>query len=96
MATYRDLARRVERLARQRGHISPARLSEEVDEIRHIAHIVHSSRVEGLAVTLQSALSLTGMASMVLFYLDLIAEAIGMEIGQRAAAQPSAAPPPRG
>lgn len=71
-----DLMRRVDGLAAQRGHLSVPRLQDEVDQIRHIARAFHLDRVEGLAATLASALSLHGLGPVVLSYLDLMREAI--------------------
>lgn len=76
LAIYADLLTRVDGLAGQRGHISISRLRDEVDQIRHVARAFHIDSVEGLASTLQSALSLQSMGPVVLSYLDLIRDAI--------------------
>lgn len=80
LAILADLLRRVDGLAGQRGHLSVARLRDEVDQIRHVARAFHIDSVEGLAGTLQSALSLQGMGPVVLSYLDLMRDAIGAEM----------------
>ncbi|HAF41706.1 MAG TPA: hypothetical protein DCG90_08070 [Sphingobium sp.] len=79
-AILTDLLRRVDALAGQRGHLSLMRLHDEVDQIRHIARAFHLDTVEGLAGTLESALSLHGLGPVVLSYLDLLREAIGAEM----------------
>lgn len=82
MAICADLLARVDGLAGQRGHVSVARLRDEVDQIRHIARAFRIDAVEGLAGTLQSALSLQGMGPVILSYLDLMREAIAAEMRQ--------------
>ena len=57
--------------------MSALRLHDEVDQIRHIARAFHLDEVEGLAGTLESALSLHGLGPVVLSYLDRMREAIG-------------------
>lgn len=76
LAILADLLRRVDGLAGQRGHLSVPRLHDEVDQIRHIARAFHLDRLEGLTGTLQSALSLHGLGSVVLSYLDLMRDSI--------------------
>lgn len=76
MAVLADLLGRVDGLAGQRGHLSAPRLHDEIDRIRHVARAFHLDTVEGLASTLQSALSLQGMGPVVLCYLDLMRDAI--------------------
>lgn len=76
LAIFSDLLRRVDGLAGQRGHLTVARLRDEVDQIRHVARAFHIDKVEGLAGTLQSALSLQGTGPVVLSYLDLMRDAI--------------------
>ena len=71
-----DLLRRVDALAAQRGHVSVPRLHDEVDQIRHIAHAFRVDSVGDLAATLQSVLSLDGLDSVVLSYLDRMRDAI--------------------
>ena len=83
-----DLLRRVDGLASQRGHLSVARIHDEVDQIRHIARAFHLDSVEGFAGTLESALSLHGLGPVVLSYLDLMRDAISADIN--AAATPTA------
>lgn len=78
-AILADLTRRVDGVADQRGHISAARVQDEVDQIRHIARIAGFDRIEGLAGTLETALSLHGLAPVMLSYLDLLRDAIGDE-----------------
>lgn len=80
LAILSDLLARVDGLAGQRGHVSLARLRDEVDQIRHVARAYHIDTVEGLAGTLQSALSLQGMGSVVLSYLDLMRDAIAAQL----------------
>lgn len=80
LAILADLLRRVDGLAGQRGHLTVARIRDEVDQIRHVARAFHIDSVEGLAGTLQSALSLQGMGPVVLSYLDLMRDAIASEI----------------
>ncbi|NWK95008.1 hypothetical protein DM806_04840 [Sphingobium lactosutens] len=93
-AILTDLLRRVDGLAGQRGHVSVLRLHDEVDQIRHIARAFHLDQVEGLAGTLESALSLHGLGPVVLSYLDLLREAIGAEmpVGPIATLMPRAVP----
>lgn len=79
-AILADLMRRVDGLAGQRGHLSVARLHDEVDQIRHIARAFRLDAVEGLAGTLESALSLHGLGPVVLSYLDLMRDAIAMDM----------------
>ncbi|ETI65564.1 hypothetical protein C100_01385 [Sphingobium sp. C100] len=86
-AILSDLLRRVDGLAGERGHVSVLRLHDEVDQIRHVARAFHLDEVEGLAGTLESALSLHGLGPVVLTYLDLLRQAIGMEM------RPSMMPP---
>ncbi len=86
-AILSDLLRRVDGLAGERGHVSVLRLHDEVDQIRHVARAFHLDEVEGLAGTLVSALSLHGLGPVVLTYLDLLRQAIGMEM------RPSMMPP---
>ena len=80
LAILADLLRRVDGLAGQRGHITQARLRDEVDQIRHVARAYHLDSVEGLAGTLQSALSLQGMGPVIMSYLDLMRDAIASEM----------------
>lgn len=80
LAILADLLRRVDGLAGQRGHMTLVRLRDEVDQIRHVARAFHIDSVEGLAGTLQSALSLQGMGPVVLSYLDLMRDAIAAEM----------------
>ncbi|MGE4321401.1 MAG: hypothetical protein AB7E60_00050 [Sphingobium sp.] len=76
LATLTDLLRRIDGLASQRGHLSGPRLNDEVDQIRHIARTANIGGVEGLALTLQSALSLHGQAPVILSYLDRMRDVI--------------------
>lgn len=80
LAILTDLMRRVDGLANQRGHLSVARLQDEVDQIRHIARAFRLDMVERLASTLESALSLHGLGPVVLSYLDLMRDAIATEM----------------
>ena len=75
-----DLLRRVDGLAGERGHVSVARLRDEIDQIRHIARAFHLDTVECLASTLESALSLQGAGPVVMSYLDLLRDAIAAEM----------------
>jgi hypothetical protein len=99
LAILADLLRRVDGLAGQRGHVSLERLRDEVDHIRHVARAYQIDSVEGLAGTLQSALSLQGMGPVVLCYLDLMRDAIAAEMPEAQvipmpiAAQPIAGTP---
>lgn len=79
LAILADLMRRVDGIASERGHESVVRLHDEVDQIRHIARAFHLDEVEGLAGTLESALSLHGLGPVVLSYLDLMRDAIATE-----------------
>jgi len=79
LAILADLLRRVDGLAGERGHLSVARLRDEIDQIRHLSRAYHIDSVESLACTLQSALSLQGMGPVVLSYLDLMRDAIAAE-----------------
>lgn len=56
------------------------RLRDEIDRIRHVARAFHIDSVEGLASTLQSALSLQGAGPVVMSYLDLMRDAIAAEM----------------
>ena len=80
LAILADLMRRVDGLANQRGHVSVTRLQDELDQIRHIARAFRLDTVEGLAATLESALSLHGLGPIVLSYLDLIRDAIAQDM----------------
>jgi hypothetical protein len=80
LAILTDLMRRVDGLAGQRGHLSVARLQDEVDQIRHIARAFGLDAVEGLAATLGSAISLHGLGPVVLSYLDLMRDAIAEDM----------------
>lgn len=80
LAILADLMRRVDGLANQRGHLSVPRLHDEVDQIRHIARAFRLDTVEGLAGTLESALSLHGLGPIVLSYLDLMRDAIAQDM----------------
>ncbi len=75
-----DLMQRVDGLAGQPGHLSALRFHDEVDRIRHTARAFHIDSVEGLAGTLESALSLHGLGPVVLSYLDLLRAAIAAEM----------------
>ncbi|BAV65191.1 hypothetical protein SCLO_1021510 [Sphingobium cloacae] len=79
-AILSDLLRRVDGVAGQRGHLSAPRFHDEVDQIRHIARAFHIDTVEGLAGTLESALSLHGLGPVVLSYLDFLRDAILAEM----------------
>lgn len=76
LAILADLLGRVDDLAAQRGHVPVFRLRDEIDRIRHVARAFHIDSVEGLAGTLQSALSLQGTGPVVMSYLDLMRDAI--------------------
>ena len=80
LAILADMLRRVDGLAGQRGQVSLLRMSDEVDQIRHVARAYHIDSVEGLADTLQSALSLQGTGPVILSYLDLMRDAIAAEM----------------
>ena len=80
LAILADMLRRVDGLAGQRSQVSLLRMSDEVDQIRHVARAYHIDSVEGLADTLQSALSLQGTGPVILSYLDLMRDAIATEI----------------
>lgn len=80
LAILTDLLRRVDGIAGEGGHLSVPRLRDEVDQIRHVARAFHIDSVEGLAGTLQSALSLQGTGPVVLCYLDLIRDAIAAKM----------------
>ncbi|MGW8201170.1 hypothetical protein ACWGM0_01305 [Sphingomonas bisphenolicum] len=80
LAILADLMRRVDGLANQRGHLSVPRLHDELDQIRHIARAFRLDAVEGLAGTLESALSLHGLGPIVLSYLDLMRDAIAQDM----------------
>ncbi|WP_088183445.1 hypothetical protein [Sphingobium sp. Z007] len=80
LAILADLMRRVDGLANQRGHLSVPRLHDELDQIRHIARAFRLDTVEGLASTLESALSLHGLGPIVLSYLDLMRDAIAQDM----------------
>ncbi|MBB6191034.1 hypothetical protein FHS51_001254 [Sphingobium wenxiniae] len=88
-----DLLGRVDGLAGQRGHLSVPRFQDEVDHIRHIARAFHIDTVEGLAGTLESALSLHGLGPVVLSYLDFLRDAIAAEMPTAAILSPAAAAP---
>lgn len=76
LAILADLLRRVDGIAGERGHLSPPRLQDEVDSIRHIARAYRLHGVEQIAGTLQSTLSLHGQGPVILSYLDLMRESI--------------------
>lgn len=81
LAIRADLIRRIDALAGQRGHLSVPRIHDEVDQIRHIARSFHFDVLEGLADTLESALSVNGHGPVVLSYLDLMRDALGETLG---------------
>lgn len=99
LAILADMLRRVDGLAGQRSQVSLLRMSDEVDQIRHVARAYHIDSVEGLADTLQSALSLQGTGPVILSYLDLMRDAIATEIADAQllpgaiVAQPAASAP---
>ena len=99
LAILADMLRRVDGLAGQRSQVSLLRMSDEVDQIRHVARAYHIDSVEGLADTLQSALSLQGTGPVILSYLDLMRDAIAAEISDAQllpvaiVAQPAASAP---
>lgn len=74
-----DLMQRVDGVATERGHVSAPRMHDQIDQIRHIARAFGIETVEGLAGTLESALSLHGLGPVVLSYLDLLRDAIAQE-----------------
>ncbi len=80
LAILADLMRRVDGLANQHGHLSVPRLHDELDQIRHIARAFRLDAVEGLAATLESALSLHGLGPIVLSYLDRMRDAIAQDM----------------
>jgi len=82
LAILNDLMRRVDGLASQRGHVSAPRMQDELAQIRHIARAFRLDTIEGLAGTLESALSLHGLGPIVLSYLDLMREAISHDMPQ--------------
>ncbi|PBN43360.1 hypothetical protein [Sphingobium sp. D43FB] len=94
LAILADLMRRVDGIASERGHVSVVRLHDEVDQIRHIARAFHLDAVEGLAGTLESALSLHGLGPVVLSYLDLMRDAIATERPVATMMPPVARPAP--
>lgn len=80
LAILADLLRRVDGLAGQRGHVSVPRLHDEVDQIRHIARAFRIDTVGDLAAALQSVLSLEGLDSVLLSYLDRMRDAIAVQL----------------
>ncbi|WP_022682402.1 hypothetical protein [Sphingobium bisphenolivorans] len=94
LAILADLLGRVDAIAGQQGNVSVPRLRDQIDQIRHVARAFHIDSVEGLAGTLQSTLSLQGAGPLVLSYLDLMREAITVEIAEaQVAAMPVAIKP---
>ena len=75
-----DLVRRIDSLAEQRGHLTLARICEEIDEIRHIARAHGMDPLEQLASMLESALAMHGLGPVVLSYLDMMRDAAGCEV----------------
>jgi hypothetical protein len=73
------LINRIEDIAAHQGRISLSRLCEEVDIIRHDAHIYGLEPLERLASMLASALSLGGLGPVILSYLDLMRDAVACE-----------------
>jgi len=71
-----DLLRRIDGLADQCGHISLARMAQEVDAIRHIARVYGLEPLERLSGTLESALGFHGGGAIILSYLDLMRDAV--------------------
>ncbi|WP_242127513.1 hypothetical protein [Sphingobium sp. Sx8-8] len=96
LAILADLLRRVDGLAGARGHVAVPRLRDEIDQIRHIARAFHIDTVECLAGTLQSALSLQGAGPVVLSYLDLMRDAIAVEMPEADIIPMPLAPKPAG
>ena len=74
-----DILNRIDGIAAQRGHLSLARVCEEVDGIRHLARSYGLETVERLASLLESALALDGHGPVILSYLDLMRDATGCE-----------------
>lgn len=71
MIVRMNILNRIDGIAAQRGHITLARVCEEVDGIRHLARTYGLEAVERLASTLGTALALDGHGPVVLSYLDL-------------------------
>lgn len=80
LAILADLMRRVDGLASQRGHVSAPRMQDELAQIRHIARAFRLDTIEGLAGTLESALSLHGLGAIVLSYLDLMRDSLAEDM----------------
>lgn len=76
MVVRSGLKSRIDAIAAQQGHISLARICEEIDIIRHDARTYGLEPVERLASTLESALALNGLGPVILSYLDLMRDAV--------------------
>ncbi len=74
-----DILNRIDGIAAQRGHLSLARICEEIDQIRHIARSHGLEPVERIASMLESAIALDGHGPVILSYLDMMRDAAGCE-----------------
>jgi len=74
-----DLLNRIDAIAAQTGHVTLARLAQEVDHIRHVARAYGLEPLERLASTLETALAFDGHSAVILSYLDLMRDAAGCE-----------------
>lgn len=79
MVVRSGIRSRIDAIAAQQGHLSLARMCEEVDGIRHDARVWGLEPLERLASTLESALAVGGLGPVILSYLDLMRDAVECE-----------------
>src|SRR3546814_19556507 len=70
---------RIDAIAAQSGSLKLAQLCEQVDAIRHIARVHDLRPVEQFASTLETALAPDAHGAMVLYYLNLMRDAVARE-----------------
>jgi hypothetical protein len=70
---------RIDAIAAGQGSLTLAKVCEELDGIRHDAHVYGLAPLERLASMLESALALNGLGPVILSYLDLMREAVACE-----------------
>ncbi|MEO8722244.1 MAG: hypothetical protein ABI395_01800 [Sphingobium sp.] len=70
---------RIDAITAQQGTLTLARVCEEIDTIRHDAHLYGLTPVERMASMLESALAFNGLGPVILSYLDLMREAVACD-----------------
>lgn len=87
MLVKADLCQRIDRLAYEVAHITPARLAVAVDGIRRTARD-HDMRVlADLARGLENAIGASGGATVVLPFLEAMSDAVGCDSADPGIAQ---------